>query len=122
MIRRPPRSTRTDTLFPYTTLFRSKPTIPDVHGFEHGITSNDIFELESMPRSIVIIGGGYIAIEFAGILNSLGNEVTLLNGTHRNLTTYDAELTAKPVDIYRAAGAKLIIHNHPVCAAQGTKG
>src|SRR3546814_3072240 len=52
----------------------AKPTIPDVHGVEHGITSNEIFELESLPRSIVIIGGGYIAIEFAGILNSLGSE------------------------------------------------
>src|SRR3546814_18608314 len=116
MIRLPPRSTRTYTLFPYTTLFRSlfrggarivgpnavdvagshltaekiliasgaKPTIPDVHGVEHGITSNEIFELESLPRSIVIIGGGYIAIEFAGILNSLGSEVTLLNRTPTN--------------------------------------
>src|SRR3546814_3157592 len=57
----------------------AKPTIPDIHGAEHGITSNEIFELESLPRSIVIVGGGYIAIEFAGTLNSLGSEVTLLN-------------------------------------------
>src|SRR3546814_20192512 len=66
----------------------------DVHGVEHGITSNEIFELESLPCSIVIIGGGYIAIEFAGILNSLGSEVTLLNRTHTILRSYDAELTA----------------------------
>src|SRR3546814_13252785 len=85
----------------------AKPTIPDIHGAEHGITSNEIFELESLPRSIVIVGGGYIAIEFAGILNSLGSEVTLLNRTDTILRSYDAQLAAKPVHIYRAHGIKL---------------
>src|SRR3546814_8614282 len=85
-------------------------TIPDIHGAEHGITSNEIFELESLPRSIVIVGGGYIAIEFAGILNSLGSEVTLLNRTDTILRSYDAELAAKLVDIYRARGIKLLFN------------
>src|SRR3546814_4647908 len=88
----------------------AKPTIPDIHGAEHGITSNEIFELESLPRSIVIVGGGYIAIEFAGILNSLGSEVTLLNRTDTILRSYDAELAAKLVDIYRARGIKLLFN------------
>src|SRR3546814_11743264 len=91
----------------------AKPTIPDVHGVEHGITSNEIFALESLPRSIVIIGGGYIAIEFAGILNRLGSEVTLLNRTHTTLRSYDAELTAKLVDIYRAPGTKPLLRTTP---------
>ncbi|MEQ9257548.1 MAG: glutathione-disulfide reductase [Roseovarius sp.] len=53
-----------------------RPVVPDLPGSEHGITSNDIFHLETLPRSILIIGGGYIACEFAGILNGLGVEVT----------------------------------------------
>jgi len=53
-----------------------RPVKPDVPGAGHGITSNDIFHLENLPASILIIGGGYIACEFAGILNGLGVGVT----------------------------------------------
>jgi glutathione reductase (NADPH) len=50
----------------------SKPPIP---GAEHAITSNDVFHLETCPERILIVGGGYIATEFAGIFNGLGSEV-----------------------------------------------
>ncbi|WP_336097490.1 glutathione-disulfide reductase [Roseovarius sp. CH_XMU1461] len=53
-----------------------RPVKPDMPGAEHGITSNDIFHLEELPKSILIIGGGYIACEFAGILNGMGVQVT----------------------------------------------
>ncbi|WP_324753979.1 glutathione-disulfide reductase [Roseovarius sp. Pro17] len=52
------------------------PVRPDLPGAEHGIVSDDIFQFETLPRSILIIGGGYIACEFACILNGLGVEVT----------------------------------------------
>src|SRR3546814_820016 len=84
------------------------------------VCSSDL--LESLPRSIVIIGGGYIAIEFAGILNSLGSEVTLLNRTHTILRSYDAELTAKLVDIYRARGIKLLFSTSLVGAERDVNG
>ncbi len=51
------------------------PVKPDLPGAELGITSNEIFHLEDLPKRILIIGGGYIACEFAGILNGLGVEV-----------------------------------------------
>lgn len=54
------------------------PTVPDVPGKEHAITSNEAFHLPEMPRRVVIVGGGYIAVEFAGIFNGLGAEVTQL--------------------------------------------
>ena len=54
------------------------PTVPNVPGKEHAITSNEAFQLEEMPRRVVIVGGGYIAVEFAGIFNGLGAEVTQL--------------------------------------------
>ncbi len=48
-------------------------------GAEHGITSNEVFHLESLPRRVVIMGGGYIANEFAGIFHQFGSHVTLIN-------------------------------------------
>ena len=53
-----------------------RPVMPGIPGDELGITSNDIFHLEKLPESILIVGGGYIASEFAGILNGLGVKVT----------------------------------------------
>jgi len=53
-----------------------RPVKPGIPGDELGITSNDIFHLEKLPESILIVGGGYIASEFAGILNGLGVNVT----------------------------------------------
>jgi glutathione reductase (NADPH) len=54
------------------------PWSPDIPGTDLAITSNEAFSLPELPRAIVIMGGGYIAVEFAGIFNSLGAEVTLL--------------------------------------------
>ncbi len=54
------------------------PTVPNIPGKEHAITSNEAFHLAEMPRRVVIVGGGYIAVEFAGIFNGLGAEVTQL--------------------------------------------
>ncbi|MCF6234516.1 MAG: glutathione-disulfide reductase [Rhodobacteraceae bacterium] len=53
-----------------------RPVKPEVPGAELGITSNEIFHLDKLPESILIVGGGYIACEFAGILNGLGVKVT----------------------------------------------
>ncbi len=54
------------------------PTLPNIPGKEHAITSNEAFQLAEMPKHIVIVGGGYIGVEFAGIFNGLGAEVTQL--------------------------------------------
>ncbi|WP_193371464.1 glutathione-disulfide reductase [Pelagibius marinus] len=52
------------------------PTFPMEPGWEHGISSNEAFHLEELPGRVVINGGGFIAVEFAGIFNGLGSEVT----------------------------------------------
>ena len=57
----------------------SHPVVPDVPGAEHGITSNEMFHLDKMPKRAVIAGGGYIANEFAGILHEFACEVTIVN-------------------------------------------
>ena len=54
------------------------PTVPKVQGSEHAITSNDAFFLQTLPRSVIIVGGGYIGVEFAGIFHGLGVRVTQL--------------------------------------------
>ena len=70
----------------------ARPAIPDVPGAEHGITSNEVFHLEKLPKRAVIAGGGYIANEFAGILNEFGVKVTLLLRGDALLRGYDHQL------------------------------
>ena len=55
------------------------PVVPDFPGAEHGITSNEVFHLDALPKRIVIAGGGYIANEFAGIFHEFGSKVTVVN-------------------------------------------
>ena len=52
------------------------PSLPDIKGAELGISSNEIFHLDKLPENILIVGGGYIACEFAGIMNGLGVKTT----------------------------------------------
>jgi glutathione reductase (NADPH) len=54
------------------------PQTPDVPGVEHAITSNEVFFLPQLPRRVIVVGGGYIAVEFAGIFNGLGAQTTQL--------------------------------------------
>ena len=66
------------------------PTVPDFPGKEHVITSNEAFFLESLPRRALVVGGGYIAVEFAGIFKGLGVDTTL---------SYRGELFLRHFDI-----------------------
>ena len=65
------------------------PTMPDVPGIEHAISSNEAFHLETLPEHITIVGGGYIAVEFAGIFNGLGRKVTQLYRSEQILRGFD---------------------------------
>lgn len=56
----------------------SWPTVPELPGAEHAITSNEAFHLERIPERVIIVGGGYIGVEFAGIFHGLGASVTQL--------------------------------------------
>lgn len=63
-----------------------------VPGIEHAITSNEIFHLRQRPERIVIVGAGYIALEFASLLNGLGSEVTIVHYAPEILRGFDREL------------------------------
>ena len=54
------------------------PFMPLIDGIEHAISSNEAFHIEALPRDIIVVGGGYIAVEFAGIFNGLGVNTTLV--------------------------------------------
>ena len=72
-----------------------RPTLPEgLPGVELAITSNEAFHLESLPRRIVVVGGGYIAVEFASIFNGLGVETTLIYRGPNILRGFDDDVRA----------------------------
>ncbi|MEN5029311.1 glutathione-disulfide reductase [Pseudomonas sp. Ps21-P2] len=83
------------------------PQVPDIPGREHAITSNEVFFLEQMPKRVVVVGGGYIAVEFASIFNGLGADVSLmyrgelfLRGFDESVRTHlHEELAKREMDI-----------------------
>ena len=77
----------------------ARPQMLDVPGIEHAISSNETFLLEKIPERIVIVGGGYIASEFAGIFNELGSSVTLVNRTDVLLRHYDQQVVDRLIQI-----------------------
>ena len=85
------------------------PKMPDIPGIEHVITSNEALDLPELPDRIAIIGGGYIAVEFAGIFNSLGAQVTEIIRASQILRGFDGdvrgvlakEMEKKGIDIRR---------------------
>lgn len=70
------------------------PYIPDIPGRELAITSNEVFDLEAFPERLVVVGGGYIAVEFAGIFNGLGSRVTQLYRGPLFLRGFDPDVRA----------------------------
>jgi glutathione reductase (NADPH) len=76
------------------------PWAPEIPGIEHAITSNEAFDLAELPGRVAIVGGGFIACEFAGIFNGLGSKVTQL---YRG----DAVLRGFDHDVRRVVGAEL---------------
>ena len=80
------------------------PFVPDVPGADLALTSNDIFRLDALPASILIVGGGYIACEFACILNGLGVQVTQYYRGAQILRGFDDEARGHVADAMRAQG------------------
>ncbi len=83
------------------------PVVPDIPGKEHAVTSNEVFFLENLPERILIVGGGYIAVEFAGIFNGLGSGVTQLYRGPQFLRGFDDEVRAFLAEEMRKKGIDL---------------
>ena len=77
----------------------ARPVMPRIEGVEHAISSNEVFHLEKLPKRIVIVGGGYIANEFAGIFREFGTDVTLVNRSDVLLRHYDQQIVDRLIQI-----------------------
>ncbi|MCB1508329.1 MAG: glutathione-disulfide reductase [Hyphomicrobiaceae bacterium] len=80
-------------------------------GIEHVITSNEVFHLETMPKRVVVAGGGYIAVEFAGIFAGLGADTTLLYRGPMIMRGFDDDLRSALQDEMRAKGINLVLND-----------
>ena len=87
-----------------------KPFIPDFPGKEFVITSNEALDLKACPKNIIIVGGGYIALEFAGIFNSLGAKVDIVLRSNKVLTGFDLDIRDTITSELNKRG--ILIHNN----------
>ncbi|MEK6244435.1 MAG: glutathione-disulfide reductase [Pseudomonadota bacterium] len=92
----------------------SWPQLPDISGEELAITSNEAFFLEKLPRRALIVGGGYIAVEFASIFNGLGVETTLAYRGAQLLRGFDAELGRRLGEEMSKKGVAVTLNCSPV--------
>lgn len=83
-------------------------TDPDIPGFEHGIVSDDAFHLKALPKRIVIVGGGYIALEFAGIFNAFGVETTVVHRGVDILRGFDGDVRKAVHTALQGRGVKVV--------------
>jgi glutathione reductase (NADPH) len=98
----------------------SWPTVPRIPGAEHAITSNEAFFLPQLPESVLIVGGGYIGVEFAGIFHGLGTQVTQIYRGPLFLRGFDddcretlaQEMRKRGIDLRFNADVKEIEKNH----------
>jgi len=86
------------------------PSVPKCPGHEHGITSNEAFHLEAVPKRILIAGAGYIANEFAGIFHQFGAHVTLINRSDVILRGYDESVRDRLLQISMMKGIDFRFH------------
>ncbi|MBC3350035.1 MULTISPECIES: glutathione-disulfide reductase [Pseudomonas] len=92
------------------------PVIPDIPGREHAISSNEAFFLKELPKRVIVVGGGYIAVEFAGIFHGMGAQTSLLYRGELFLRGFDGavrkhlaeELSRRGLDLQFNADIKRI--------------
>jgi glutathione reductase (NADPH) len=95
----------------------SRPRRPGIPGAELGISSDEMFQLDALPERLVIIGGGYIACEFASIMNGLGSHVTVLNRGDQILRGFDDDLRDHLAGALRARGIVIEIQREAAAIA-----
>jgi glutathione reductase (NADPH) len=91
----------------------SWPVLPPIPGIEHAITSNQAFALERLPRRAIVVGAGYIALEFASIFQGLGVETTLTYRGKRLLRGFDAEIGTRIAEEMAAKGVAICFGCEP---------
>lgn len=84
-----------------------KPARPDIKGAEYGIDSDGVFELDTLPKRVAVIGAGYIAVELAGVFASLGSDTHLLVRGARPLRQFDGDIVQVLTDVMATDGLNL---------------
>ncbi|KZN41470.1 glutathione-disulfide reductase [Pseudoalteromonas luteoviolacea] len=90
-----------------------RPSVPNIPGAEHGIDSNGFFELNEQPRRVAVVGAGYIAVELAGVLHSLGTETHLFVRKHAPLRNFDPMVVETLTEVMEKEGPTLHTHATP---------
>jgi glutathione reductase (NADPH) len=89
------------------------PTMPEVPGIEHAISSNEALELRARPERIVVVGSGYIAVEFAGIYNGYGSKVDLVFRADKVLRGFDEDVRDTLMDEMAKKGINIVAKTLP---------
>ena len=98
------------------------PVKPDVPGAELAITSNDAFFLDQLPKRVLVVGGGYIALEFASIFNGMGAEATLMYRGPSILRTFDREFGSMLADEMQKKGVTFRLNANIAAIARNGSG
>jgi glutathione reductase (NADPH) len=88
------------------------PEMPQIPGIEHAITSNEALEMTTSPKRIAIVGGGYIAVEFAGIFAGVGSEVTEIIRADQILRGFDEDIRSNLTIEMKQRGIKIMPSQH----------
>ncbi len=99
-----------------------KPFIPDFPGNEHVVDSDDMFTLDKLPEQILIVGGGYIAVEFAGIMHGLGVNTTLCYRGEQILRGFDNDVRAFAAQEMRKKGIDILLNTNIQSVARTESG
>jgi glutathione reductase (NADPH) len=98
------------------------PVRPEIPGIEHAIVSDDVFDLQTQPKKMVILGAGYIGCEFACIMNGLGTEVTQVIRPETILRGFDNDLRSAIQDGMKQHGIEIINHTQSLSIAKTDTG
>nr|WP_196242066.1 glutathione-disulfide reductase [Azospirillum oleiclasticum] len=98
------------------------PSLPAIPGIDHAVTSNEALHLSHLPRSVLILGGGYIAVEFASIFRGLGAEVTLMIRGDELLNGFDDDIRIELAKELRKRGIEILARAKPVRIEEGRGG
>ncbi len=99
-----------------------KPHWPDLPGAELGISSDGFFELEELPKRVAVVGAGYIAVELAGVLASLGSKVTMVLRRALPLRGFDEMIRENIVPALNQTGVELLTEHEPLAVHQQSNG
>lgn len=90
-----------------------KPRAMNIPGEEFALDSDGFFELQQQPKNVLVSGGGYTALEIAGVLRALGSNVTLITRGKQLMRNFDTDITSRLADCMQTAGIKLLFEHNP---------